>query len=263
MLKLIFMIIALALALFISICLARCLYQTNTDDILYQLQHNADSYTNEKISKRLKQNGFADKLTPYSFRMIQYLSVLIIFMMGLLLEVSLLWSIVIAALGFWLPNIYCIYHSWKENRVMLSDIEHLFNLFYLQQDAGAFFMDSLTDSYRVVRYWRLKKSLMELVAKVNSKASIMDATEEFADKFNNAHISKLAEIIRHGVMDGDISVMLKDVTGQIMSIQQAQYVLEEKKQEVENLIVMTLLFCGVVVAVLYLGLLSAGQYSLF
>lgn len=207
-----------------------------------------------RLSGRLVKSGLSDKITPPLYRLIQC----ILFMTVFLLTVSAGQAPAVAAAagiaGMLVPGMVVKQRIKAENKKMMADIEHLYNLLHLQRQAGAFFMDSLVDSYRVVSYWRLKKALMDLTGAINNKKPIGEATEAFAEKFDNPHITVLADIIRHGAEDGNTDAMLGDVAEQLYGIRQTQYVTLEGKQELENTLIMALLFAGIMAGVLYLGI---------
>ncbi len=212
-----------------------------------------------RLSARLRKSGMAENLTPRYYRLLQCLMFLGVFLFLLMGKQSVGVSLSAGVCMMFVPEVLLKIHSKAENKRMLSDIEHIYNLLHLQDRAGAFFLDSLIDSYRVVSYGRLKKALIRLTADISAKKPIQEATEEFAAKFDNPYLSTLADIIRYGVEDGNTNAMIADVAQQIQAIQQARYIAEEGKQEAESLVIMTLLFIGILAAVMYLGAGALGD----
>lgn len=225
------------------------------------LNHIRDEITGHdygKLESRLLKSGMAEKITPSAYRLLQGTIFLCVFAVFLLAGSSFPKSVGMGLVLMFLPELVIKGMVRRENRKMLSDIEHIFNLLHLQNQAGTFFLDSLVDSYYVVTYWRLKKAMIVLTGEINGNRPVKEATRDFAAKFDNPYITALADIICHGIEDGSTQDMLGDVADQIRAIQQAQYVAAEGKQEAENILVMTLLFIGIVAGMVYL---SAGVLS--
>lgn len=208
----------------------------------------------ENLSAQIEKCGMAEKMTTSTFRACQGMFGFGCFVAGFIFEFPIWLSLLAGAGGMFLPGFFLKLQIKRENRKMLPDIEHLYNLLHLQKEAGAFITDSLIDSYRVVTYWRLKKALIDLAGAIHNKKSIRQATEEFTNKFENPYLYTLADIIRHSVEDGNTDTMLQDVSEQIAGIQQAQYVIEEGKQEMESILWFTLLFIGIIAGILVMGI---------
>lgn len=214
---------------------------------------NRRKYENSKLSSLLEKSGLSDKMTASSYRIMQIILSFAGFFFSLLCDLKFLYCIVTGTVLFFLPNLILKKVIKDENRKMLSDIEHIYNLLHLQNCAGAYFSDSLVDCYMVVSNKRLKDALIKLVGEINGKIDVRIATETFANQFDNPYLTTLAGIIRHGVEDGNTDAMLQDVIEQINNIQNAQYVEKEGKQELFGMLFLILLFLGIVVGLIYMG----------
>lgn len=217
-----------------------------------------------RLSARLLKSGMADKITPPVYRLVQ--GILFLAGYGAAVCTGGSWGIclLLGGLSAVVPGVMLRLHIKKENQRMLPDIEHLYHLLHLQHQAGAFVLDSLIDSYRVVTYPRLKKALIDLAGAIGNKKPVRQAAEEFAGKFDNPYLTTLADIVKHSVEDGSTDTMLADVTEQLAGIQQAQYVLEEGRQQMKGVLICSLLFAGIVAGMLLIGIeaLSASGEAL-
>ncbi len=218
-----------------------------------QLRDGINGHDYGRLADRLVKSGVAEKITPPVYRLVQGILFLIGF--AVMAGTSRNWTAcLLCGTGCAMaPGAFIRLHVRKENQRMLQDIEHLYHLLHLQHQAGAYVMDSLIDSYRVVTYWRLKKALVDLTGAISSKKTVREATDEFAGKFDNPYITTLADIIRHSVEDGNTDTMLADVSEQLAGIRQAQYVLEEGRQELAGVVISTMLFVGIIAGIFIIG----------
>lgn len=247
-------IAAVSLAVIMSAVLWKILYTAESKAvILKSIKSGMQGMQSGRLPGWLEKSGLAEKLSPGAYRLYQCICFLAGFACALLFAAPVWFCLVSGLAGILVPGMVIKAHIKKENKKMMPDIEHLYHLLHLQKQAGAFFLDSLTDSYRVVTYWRLKKALIDMTGALHNKKSVQEATEEFAQKFDNLYITSLAEIIRHGVEDGNTESMLQDVSEQIGGIQQALYIEEEGRQQMESIFIFTLLFIGIVGGVILLG----------
>lgn len=247
-------ILAVILAAAMSILLIFILRRAGAhEQWIYHLRDEIAGHDYGRLESRLIRSGMAERISPPLYRLVQSIIFLGAFIVLLSNDVSFAKSIGVSVLLMFLPELVLKITVKRENKKMLADIEHIYNLLHLQNHAGAFFLDSLVDCYYVVSYWRLKKALIVLVGEINGNRAVKEATRAFADKFDNPYITALSDIICHGVEDGRTDDMLGDVAEQIRSIQQAQYIVLEGKQEGEKILVMTLLFLGIVAGMIYLG----------
>ena len=248
-----FLIAAIFMSVIMSILLFISLFRLGNKKHTSTSGYNKKRYENDKLSRRLEKSGVSEQLSASTYRILQIILFFVGFFLALLWESQFYVSLIIGIAMFFMPDIILTILVKQENRKMLSDIEHIYNLLHLQSCAGAFFSDSLVDCYLVVSHKRLKEALIKLVGEINGKKNVRDATESFSDQFDNPYLTTLAGIIRHGVEDGNTDAMLSDVIEQINNIQNAQYVEEEGKQELFSMIFLTLLFIGMVVGLLYMG----------
>lgn len=257
--------IAIISAALMALILFKLLLNTESGKLIQSVKDGINGRDYGVLSSKLVKSGLIEKISPPTYRLLQCIIGIFTFAIALSNGCSIVICAGISILFILLPGYLVKAQIKKENQKMLSDIEHLYNLLHLQRQAGAFFIDSLIDAYRVVSYWRLKKALIDLVGGINGKKTVREATEEFANKFDNPYITSLADIIRHGVEDGNNAVMLADVSDQLLAIQQAQYIREQGKQDLKNILLLTALFAGILAAFSYLaiGVLGNSMESLF
>lgn len=219
----------------------------------HYIRDGVNGFAGERLTQKLQKSGLSEKITPPLYRVFQVVLFMLGFAVASWFTDNLILCLISGAASTVIPRFWIKHQVRRENKKMLQDIEHLYHLLHLQQQAGAYVLDSLIDSYRVVKYWRLKRALINLAGAISNKKPVREATEIFAEQFDNPYIATLADIILHSVEDGNTSSMLQDVSEQIAGIQQAQYVLEKGKQSLETILVLTLLFIGIIAALFVIG----------
>ena len=249
---------AIVLAGIMIIILYRLLIITDTNKWIRDIKDGVNGYDYGKLSTDLVKSGMSEKISPPMYRIIQCLLGMIAFSLTLFYGGSLIIAILITLVALLLPGICLRYAIKEENAKMLGDIEHLFSLLYLQKQSGEFFLDSIITSYKVVSHWRLKKALIDMAGAINGNQSITEATEAFADKFDNEHLSALAEIIQHGVEEGESAEMLLDVSEQLAEIHKNQFIEEKARQDLLEIIILAAFLFGFIGAALCLTLPSLG-----
>lgn len=248
------MISAVVMAVIMAVLLGLILYRVKKDtSIISQLRKQINGHDYGRLTALLVKSGMADKITPPVYRLVQGILFFIGFAAAAGASGNWIACLLCGGLSVAVPDIFIRLHTKRENQRMLPDIEHLYHLLQLQHQAGAFIMDSLIDSYRVVTYWRLKKALVDLTGAISNKKPVREAAEEFASKFDNPYLTTLADIIRHSVEDGNTDTMLTDMSEQLADIQQAQYVTSKGRQELAGVIICTLLFAGIIAGILIIG----------
>lgn len=251
---------AVAACLFLYCMLCRISFGGNP---VKQWMAMLESRDYSRLYFRIQSSGLLfltqGKITPVHFILLRFLcaacGIAVSFMCGM----GLVAALTAAAVCYICPDVCILLAKKIGNRRMLNDIEHLYNLMHLQRRAGAYIVDTITDSYRVVHTWRLKKALLELAGAINGKKPVREAVDEFAAKFDNPYLSTLADIIKHTIESGDTAAMLEDVSEQITGIRQAEYIMVEGKQEMELILLMTLLFIGMAGCLLFLMGISFGE----
>lgn len=233
-------------------------YQRARDKVNNTMQSN-DRY--QAISNKIYSSGLHyktdGKITPFEYEFIRILSAVIAAM--IFTQIMPLLIIPAAIGGFFLIDLILHKSNELENEEMLHDMETIFNTIKLQTSSGVYIADTLYECHLFVKTRRLARALLELSTEIAGKQDIEEAVEHFKAKFSNQYINMLGNAIKQSLITGDTAKIMGDVSRQIDSINEAALLKEENRKESAILLVDTLMFAGIVVAVMYVVFFSMGS----
>lgn len=211
----------------------------------------------DSISKYLESTGatymFGELANPAAFIMLKILSAILLYFLGMQIASNFLIVFLIAAAGFFLPEILLNVSDYFDNETILPDMKKIYDTLRIQTKAGVFLDDALSECYLAAKNRRLKSALLELTTEISIKKNIEEALENFNGKFRNEHIKTFCMVINQAQDSGKSSQLLKDLSDQMKDLQHSinlknKEALDRKVQIVELLI--------------FVGLLAVTVYSL-
>lgn len=216
----------------------------------FLMKNNIRALDYDTTNAFLKSNGLLD---AYSFMNPLSYTLCRIFFGGILtgigyyaatsFEFKYPWmSLILLPVGFLLGNKIVLQMNRSDNDKMLPDIRRIYDTMRLQAKAGMFLTESLMEAYRVVRYKRLKKALLELNGSLYMTNQIVEGIDEFAGKFNNEYINMLCITIKQAEQSGQSVKVLNDISNQLVAVEKQVQKKEESALERKLLIVQLLVF---------------------
>ncbi|MDU2284220.1 hypothetical protein [Clostridium sp.] len=218
-------------------CISLFLFVLNSKNI------NLVSLTNKTIDKGLKRNSkgyfsyerldrylrkMGKEETPTKFILLK-IGFSLLFIILSLREQSMGITIVLACIGFILPDYLVKRSNRRDNEDMMPDI-------------------------------RLKEALLILNGKLIRDKDIELAIQDFNDKFDNPHIDSLCAIIKSGLESGKTLQILEDVTEQLEDISEAGFRKEENEIERQVTYLQLMVYVGVIATsffIFYLELINS------
>lgn len=211
----------------------------------------------DSIQKYLESTGatymFKGFANPAAFIMLKILSAILLYFLVMQISKNFLIVFLIAAAGFFLPEILLNVSDYFDNETILPDMKKIYDTLRIQTKAGVFLDDALSECYLAAKNRRLKSALLELTTEISIKKNIEEALENFNGKFRNEHIKTFCMVINQAQDSGKSSQLLKDLSDQMKDLQHSinlknKEALDRKVQIVELLI--------------FVGLLAVTVYSL-
>lgn len=212
------------------------------------------------ISSRIYSTGLhyktGGKITPLEYEFIRFLLAAAAF--AVFLQIKPLLAVPAMLGGFFLLDIIMSRSNDLENEEMLHDIETIYNTIKLQTDSGVYIVNAIYECHKLVKTRRLARALLELTTEITGKQDIEEAVDHFKQKFRNQYLNILGNAVKQSMITGDTSKIMGDVSRQIDGINEAALLREENKKESAILLVDTLMFMGIVAAVMYVVFISMG-----
>lgn len=211
----------------------------------------------DSIQKYLESTGapymFKGFANPAAFIMLKILSAILLYFLIMQISKNFLIVFLMAAAGFFLPEILLNVSDYFDNETILPDMKKIYDTLRIQTKAGVFLDDALSECYLAAKNRRLKSALLELTTEISIKKNIEEALENFNGKFRNEHIKTFCMVINQAQDSGKSSQLLKDLSDQMKDLQHSinlknKEALDRKVQIVELLI--------------FVGLLAVTVYSL-
>lgn len=249
-------------------CISLFLFVLNSKNI------NLVSLTNKTIDKGLKRNSkgyfsyerldrylrkMGKEETPTKFILLK-IGFSLLFIILSLREQSMGITIVLACIGFILPDYLVKRSNRRDNEDMMPDIKVIHDTLRIQTKAGVFINEALGQCYLKVRNERLKEALLILNGKLIRDKDIELAIQDFNDKFDNPHIDSLCAIIKSGLESGKTLQILEDVTEQLEDISEAGFRKEENEIERQVTYLQLMVYVGVIATsffIFYLELINS------
>ncbi|MDY4721875.1 MAG: type II secretion system F family protein, partial [Clostridium paraputrificum] len=184
----------------------------------------------------------------------------LLFIILSLREQSIGITIILACIGFILPDYLVKRSNRRDNEDMMPDIKVIYDTLRIQTKAGVFINEALGQCYLKVRNERLKEALLILNGKLIRDKDIELAIQDFNDKFDNPHIDSLCAIIKSGLESGKTLKILEDVTEQLEDISEAGFRKEENEIERQVTYLQLMVYVGVIATsffIFYLELINS------
>ncbi len=128
-------------------------------------------------------------------------------------------AIVLAGLGYFLPDVLLIYMNKKDNERLLPEIKLVYSAIAMQIRAGVYLTDALSECYVSVQPGRLREALCTLCSEIAMKSDLEDALERFRQKFQNQYIDGLCIAILQALESGQAVELLSDIAEQMKDME--------------------------------------------
>ena len=156
-------------------------------DRLSSAMINADKdspFSYEYIQRRLDAWGVTyysrGKITPLVYLSGKMFCVIAGFAAGVMFGIVA--AFVFAVPAFFYPDIHARIRNHRDNEKMLPSIMDVYDVVYLQTDAGEYITRTLIDAYRVTAHPRLKAALITLTGDIMSSNDLLVSIEVFGGK---------------------------------------------------------------------------------
>lgn len=166
---------------------------------------------------------------------------------------SLVFMVVGALIGYFLPMLVFQISDKRDNEQMMSDVRKLYEYVKIQVKAGMYLTNTLSACYLAISNRRLKQGLLELNSRLIATNSISLAIADFGEKFTNEYIAYFCLIVSQSEQSGRMTQMLEDMTRQMEDMQ--QYMMTQKRGRMERKVIFFTLL-------VFLGILLIAAYQL-
>ena len=164
--------------------------------------------------------------------------------------------------AFFYPDIHARLRNRSDNEKMLASIMDVYDVIFLQLNAGEYITQTLIDAYRVAAHPRLKAALITLTGDILSSSDLLVSIEVFAGKFENENINNLVVIVKQLIENGSSPAMLSDIRRYLVTLQESynRYV-QERTRRRGDACLFAIFFCimAVMVYASVRGLLSSAR----
>lgn len=220
------------------------------------LKRNSGYFSYIKIDEDLRKKGayyiFQEKISPALFIIAKFLIALLLFMATLSLSKILLISVIIGVLSFFLPDLLLNISNNNDNDAMLTDIKNMVDILKLQTNAGIHISQALITCYRTVENQRLKYELLEVINKILISNDILDAIDDFNERFDNEYIDMICIMIRQSHENGYSVQIMKDMSTQLSNLQKAINIKKQESLDRKIQALEVMIFIGLVSTCLYI-----------
>ncbi len=155
--------------------------------------------------------------------------------------------------GWKVLDLILIRENAKENRMITKDILTISNILVSQVKGGQYLGTAFSECSDIVKNERLKKALetFDKDVKTNQK-TLVEAVHELDEQFDNPDVGNLCMIILQNEESGKSTSILKDLSTQIVSSEDALMVREREKLNRAMTYAVLLLFADVMGYMVYL-----------
>ena len=210
------------------------------------------------VMKRLDALGVTyysrGKITPRTFIAGKMLCAAAGLILGLILNPPM--AIVFAVPAFFYPDIRATARNRRDNMKMLGSIRDVYDVVYLQTNAGEYITKTLIDAYRVAAHPRLKAALIALTGDIISSNDLVASIEAFGQKFENENIDNLVVIVRQIMKNGVSDAMLSDIRQYLTTLMLSYNRYEqERTKRMGDICMFAVFFCMMAILV-YAGIVG-------
>lgn len=203
-------------------------------DRLSSAMINADKdspFSYEYIQRRLDAWGVTyysrGKITPLVYLSGKMFCVIAGFAAGAMFGIVA--AFVFAVPAFFYPDIHARIRNHRDNEKMLPSIMDVYDVVYLQTDAGEYITRTLIDAYRVAAHPRLKAALITLTGDIMSSNDLLVSIEVFGGKFDNENIDNLVATIKQLIKNDSSTAMLDDIRRYLQTLMESSNRYEQER----------------------------------
>lgn len=176
--------------------------------------------------------------------------------------VNITFALLCGALGYMFPVILVKAMNNSDNENMVTDLKAIYDTLRIQQSAGIFISNALTDCYLVIKNKRLKMAMKEVSGKILAERDIEKAISLLSVKFRNDYIDEFVTIITQSVQTGQLTKILEEISKQMINIEEIINIRKENAVDRKVTTIMILIFIGIFAAAIYgLGVSGMGSIS--
>ena len=176
--------------------------------------------------------------------------------------ISIPFALICGVLGYMFPTILVKLMNNSDNESMVTDLKAIYDTLRIQQSAGIFISNSLTDCYLVIKNKRLKKAMKEVSGEILAERDIAKAINSLSVKFRNDYIDEFVTIVTQSVQTGQLTKILEEISKQMIGIEEIINVRRENAIDRKLTTIIILIFIGIFAAALYgLGVRGLGSVS--
>lgn len=167
-----------------------------------------------------------------------------------------------ATAAYFYPDIHARMRNNRDNEKMLCSIMDVYDVVFLQTNAGEYITRTLIDAYRVASHPRLKAALIALTGDILATNDILLSIELFGRKFDNENIDNLVITIKQITQNGASEAMMSDIRRYLGTLMESYNRYEqERTRRMGDICLFAIFFClmGVLVYAGVKGLLDSAK----
>lgn len=207
----------------------------------------------DRIDDKLRRYGvyrMYEKLNPSTWLTIKFGIAFIFLLCGISLGNAFV-GLILAVVGFIVPELLIKMNNETDNENMLDDIKNIFDTLKIQTKAGVHISHSLCECYLIVEHPRLKAELLNMTNRIITTNNIEDAVKLLEKQFDNQYINTLCITILQSMESGKSSQTLEDLSKQIADMQRAINIKLEEALDRKVQMMQMGLFLVLIIACIY------------
>lgn len=225
-------------------------------DKLFDMMHNVkkDSiFSYENIQQRLDAWGVTyyskGKITPLVYLSGKLFCAAAGFAAGMIFY-GMTAAFILTAAAYLYPDVRAKLRNRRDNVKMLKSVMDVYDVVFLQTDAGEYITRTLIDAYRVASHPRLKAALITLTGDILSSNDLIVSVEVFAGKFENENIDNLVVTVKQLAQNDASMTMLEDIRGYLRTLMEISNRYEQERlRRMGDACLFAIFFCMMAVLV--------------
>lgn len=225
-------------------------------DKLFDMMHNVkkDSiFSYENIQQRLDAWGVTyyskGKITPLVYLSGKLFCAAAGFAAGMIFY-GMTAAFILSATAYLYPDVRAKLRNRRDNVKMLKSVMDVYDVVFLQTDAGEYITRTLIDAYRVASHPRLKAALITLTGDILSSNDLIVSVEVFAGKFENENIDNLVVTVKQLAQNDASMTMLEDIRGYLRTLMESSNRYEQERlRRMGDACLFAIFFCMMAVLV--------------
>ena len=159
-------------------------------------------------------------------------------------------AFILSAAAYLYPDVRAKLRNRRDNVKMLKSIMDVYDVVFLQTDAGEYITRTLIDAYRVASHPRLKAALITLTGDILSSNDLIVSVEVFAGKFENENIDNLVVTVKQLAQNDASMTMLEDIRGYLRTLMESSNRYEQERlRRMGDACLFAIFFCMMAVLV--------------